>query len=143
MPAEGTRSPGKKGWGDVGSSLKLGIILTSVELLHLNHYYDKSGKHVFDQTIIMEKDPSTGKMHTRAWLMADDSQETNRRPTKNGMTGQWEVYWYDHDKRVARKITSRAFHESWSQIDPEREDKKTWPEEWRAALPSPIKQEDE
>ncbi len=66
--------------------------------------------------------------------MVDDKANNNRRPVKNEQTQLYQVDWYDTDKNIQRKITSRLYRESWSQIDPEVANKKVHPEGLRIGL---------
>lgn len=113
-------------------------IAESVDCIELNHYFDKCGKLVYDQVIFYERTPTTGKFQVRAWCLVEDREELNRRPVRNEETGVYQVDWFDSDKRVKRKITSRLFRESWTQLDPERENKKILDERLRRSLISRI-----
>ena len=112
----------------------------SVDLIELNHQYDKQGRLVFDQVVFWERTPTTGRFQVRTWCMVDDREELNRRPIKSEATGLWVVDWKDTDKRVIRSISSRLFRESWTQNDPERDDKKHHDERLRVLLASPIRE---
>ena len=78
-----------------------------------------------------------------AWCLVEDREQLNRRPTKNHTTGLYQVDWYDADYRVLRKITSRLYRESWTQIDPERENKKVHDERLRITMARKAKGVDE
>lgn len=65
----------------------------------------------------------------------------NRRPVKNAVTGLYRVDWVESNNRVNRTITSRMYRESWTQVDPERENKKAFPESLRIGLISLPKKE--
>ena len=112
--------------------------IESVDLIELNHYHDARGKLVFDQVVFWAIDQTTREFCVRAWCMVDDREELNRVPIKSEINGRWSVVWRDSDKRVVRHITSQQYRESWSQLDPEREDKKRHDERLRIALVSPI-----
>ena len=105
-----------------------------VDAIELSHFYDDKGRLVYDQVIFYERTPTTGKFQVRAWCLVEDREYLNRRPVKNESTGIYQVDWYDTDKKIRRKLTSRIFRESWSQIDPERADKKVHDERRRIAL---------
>ena len=129
--------------------LLLAIVATSssciehVDCIELNHFYDHRGRLVYDQVIFYEPTPATGRFQVRAWCLTDDSESLNRRPILNHSTGLYQADWYDTDKRLQRTITSRLYRESWSQIDPERENKKSHDERLRVALSHPITDEQE
>lgn len=116
---------------------------THVDLIELNHFYDAKGNPVYDQVIFWECAPETGRFQVRQWTLADDREFPDRRPIKNYATGLYQVDWYDVDKGCRRKITSNLYRESWSQSDPEREDKKFHPEDRRIPLPGRKPKRDE
>ena len=113
-------------------------IAESVDCIELNHFHDQKGKLVYDQVIFYERAPETGRFRVRAWCLVEDREVLDRRPVKNEETGVYRVDWFDSDKRVKRKITSRMFRESWTQLDPERENKKVHDERLRRCLISRI-----
>jgi hypothetical protein len=98
-----------------------------VDLIELNHHYDACGNHSFDQLIFWEIDPATERFWVRAWKMQNDVDahplEANGiyqiRITNNGST---------------TLVQSRMFRESWTQIDPERANKRLHPEGDRIEL---------
>ncbi len=105
-----------------------------VDLIELNHFYDYQGRHVYDQVIFYELSPETGRFQVRAWCLIEDRDTLSRRPVKNVETQRYHVDWFDNDQRLLRKITSRLYRESWTQIDPERVNKKILEERSRLAL---------
>lgn len=105
-----------------------------VACIELNSFFDRAGKLVFEQNIFWEIEPATGRFQVRSWCMVDDREALNRRPVKNVVTGLYQVDWYDTDKQMQRKITSRIYRESYSQIDPEIADKRTHNERNRISL---------
>ena len=105
-----------------------------VDLIELNHFYDHQGRHVYDQVIFYEQSPETGRFQVRAWCLIEDRDNLSRRPVKNVETQRYQVDWFDNDQRLVRKITSRSFRESWTQIDPERANKMVLEERARLAL---------
>ena len=122
-----------------------GHVLEHVDLIELNHFYDQKGAFLYDQVIFYERSPATGRFQVRAWCLVEDRELHNRRPIKNESTGVYQVDWYDSDQRLQRKITSRLYRESWTQIDPERHDKKLHDERLRITLSKrqPISQPDQ
>ena len=105
-----------------------------VDLIELNHFYDQRGRLVYDQVIFYERAPETGRFQVRAWCLVEDREGLNRRPVKNYETQLYHVDWFDTDQRLLRKITSRLYRESWTQIDPERANKKIHDERSRIAM---------
>ena len=105
-----------------------------VDLIELNHFYDQRGCLVYDQVIFYERAPETGRFQVRSWCLVEDREDLNRRPVKNHKTQLYQVDWFDTDQRLLRKITSRLYRESWTQIDPERANKKIHDERSRIAM---------
>jgi hypothetical protein len=109
-----------------------------VDLIELNHYHNEQGQHAFSQVIFWHRAPETGWMQVRAWCMVDDQNVCTRRPHRDYETGLYRVEWNDTEKKVQRKITSQSFRESWSQLDPERENKKRLEDRDRLRLSLPF-----
>lgn len=105
-----------------------------VDLIELNHFFDQQGRLVYDQVVFYERAPETGRFQVRAWCLVEDREHLNRRPVKNQETELYQVDWFDTDQRFLRKITSRLFRESWTQVDPERSNKKFHDERLRISL---------
>lgn len=101
----------------------------SVDVIELNHFCDKRGFPVYDQVIFYLLDEDK-RLQVRAWCIAEDG----RAPVRNHQTDIYTVRWKDTDRGVERTVTSRIYRESWSQIDPERENKKYLPEGLRVSL---------
>lgn len=104
-----------------------------VDAIELNHFFDQRGHLVYDQVVFFERTPTTGRFQVRAWCLVDDREALNRRPEKND-NGLYECFMVDSNERLTRRIVSRVFRESWTQIDPEREDKKRHAESLRIEL---------
>lgn len=104
-----------------------------VDAIELNHFFDPRGQLVYDQVIFFERTPTTGRFQVRAWCLVDDRETMNRRPLLND-NGLYECFAVDSNEQLTRRIVSRVFRESWSQVDPEREDKKRFPESLRIEL---------
>ncbi len=105
-----------------------------VDLIELNHFYDQHGRLVYDQVIFYELTKDTLRFQVRAWCLVEDRESLNRRPTKNYQTELYQVDWYDTDQRLLRRISSRLFRESWSQVDPERVNKRLHDERLRLSM---------
>ena len=105
-----------------------------VDLIELNHFYDQQGRLVYDQVIFYARAPETGRFQVRAWCLVEDREYLNRRPVKNYETQIYQVDWYDSDQRLLRKISSRLYRESWSQVDPERANKRFHDERLRISM---------
>ena len=44
------------------------------------------------------------------------------------------VEWYDENQKIVRRLNSKLFRESWTQVDPERSDKVQLEEKLRLSL---------
>ena len=104
-----------------------------VDAIELNHFHDQRGHLVYDQVIFWERTPVNGRFQVRAWCLVDDRETMNRRPIQND-NGLYECFMVASSERLTRRIVSRVFRESWTQTDPEREDKKRHPESLRIEL---------
>lgn len=105
-----------------------------VDLIELNHFHDCLGRHVYDQVIFYEWAPDRSLYEVRAWCLVEERELMNRIPTKKYSNGTYEVKWQDRDQNLLRSITSDHYRESWTQVDPERANKKILEEIFRTAL---------
>ncbi len=105
-----------------------------VDLIELNHFYDDLGRHVYDQVIFYEWAPDQKEFHVRAWCLVDPKECPNCQPWSSQDGEQWHVRWYDKDHRLVRQLDADHFRETWTQIDPERANKKKLDEKLRTAL---------
>jgi len=118
----------------VGEGLRDRVIEESIDLIELNHFYDPCGRHVYDQVIFYQLAPETGKYRVRAWCLIEDRETLSRRPMKDPRTGRVRVEWYDSDQKILRRLESPMYRESWTQVDPERMDKRHLDERLRVSL---------
>jgi hypothetical protein len=88
------------------------------DLLELNHHYDLQGCHVYDQLIVWRQNPSTLRFEVRSWTLCDTQ---GKYPVRSA-SGVYRVTWLDSG--TPREVVSRRFRESWTQVDPEREDQR-------------------
>ena len=115
-------------------SKNTGVAEEYVDLIELNHFYDHQGRHVYDQVIFYEQAPESGRFLVRAWCLVEDREHQNRRPIKDASSELYRVHWYDSDQRMHRKIVSQLYRESWTQVDPERANKRIHDEHSRISL---------
>lgn len=104
----------------------------TVDLIELNHFYDDLGRHSYDQVIFYEWSPDYSRYHVIAWSLVE--QDKSRVPRKDAHRKDYYVEWYDRDARVYREVRSKVCRETWSQIDPERANKKLMDEKYRLSL---------
>lgn len=109
------------------------ILTDHVAIIEVNHFYDGKGKHVFDQVIFWDWGGS--RFEVMDWRKFKTDLQF---PRKNWRTGHYETIW--HDDNILRRVTSDSFRETWTQYDPEVEDRKYLPKELRRGLRRPIKE---
>jgi hypothetical protein len=100
------------------------------DLAELNSFHDCNGRHVYDQVIFYEWNPSLNRYHVRAWVLSDGDKQ----PQRDYRTGLYVTKYTERDSNLERVITSTHYRRSWSQIDPERDNKRLLPENERHAL---------
>lgn len=106
-----------------------------VDLIELNHFYDLEGKHQYDQIIFYEWSTEFRRFHVISWNLVE--QELSRLPTRRPLQREYVVSWYDRDSRMEREVYSKIFRQTWSQVDPERANKKLIDEKYRVSLLRP------
>ncbi|MCC6509811.1 MAG: hypothetical protein IT423_11930 [Pirellulaceae bacterium] len=104
----------------------------AVDLIELNHFYDDLGRHTYDQVIFYEWSVEYSRYHVIAWCLVEDDQ--SRLPVLLPGGRQVQVRWYDRDVKRYRDVRSPLFRETWTQTDPERENKKLLEEKYRSSL---------
>lgn len=120
--------------GGVNAGAKSRVAEETVDLIELNHFHDPCGRHVYDQVIFYQIAPETGQFRVRAWCLVEDRESLSRRPKVDPSTGVARVEWWDDQQQILRRLKSPQFRESWTQIDPERQDKTKWDERTRLTL---------
>jgi hypothetical protein len=105
-----------------------------VDLIELNHFHDCLGRHVYDQVIFYEWSDELQRYHVRAWCLVEDRETVSRRPTRSYTDNRVYVRWHDRDQNLNRHISSKHYRESWTQVDPERANKKLLDERLRTSL---------
>jgi hypothetical protein len=92
------------------------VLKDNVDLIEYNHYHDARGEHVFDQLIFYDWSNQKRRFQVRAWRLVKSEQQIPRR-NKNG----WMVRW--HDDGALREVTAKSQRETWTQYDPELEER--------------------
>lgn len=105
------------------------------DMIELNNKYDDKCIHVYSQIIFWKKNPSNGKYEVMEFIMVEDRESLNRRPIKQN-DERYHVYYKNSEQDKIYHIISPIYKESWTQIDPEIENKKLVPERQRFKLPS-------
>lgn len=111
------------------SILPLGEPLTDhVTEIEINHYHDAAAKHIFTQHLFRQWNPYTSRYEIREWRLTERIVH---------LPGSDEVLWMDGG--VMRRVTGRVW-ESWSQGDPEVNERVDVPTEQRRNLSPDWKQ---
>lgn len=118
----------------IGTGTETRVVEEPVDLIELNHFHDPCGRHVYDQVIFYNVAPETGKFHVRAWCLIEDREPLSRRPIMDPRSSIVRVEWWDDQQQLMRRLSSKLYRESWTQIDPERSDRACWDERLRLSL---------
>lgn len=102
------------------------LFVRHTDLIELNHKYDNKGVHVFDQLIFWTRDPRNGKYRVNSWKLVEPTHSNHCRPIKRGAL--YSVF-FEH-KNITIEMVSPLYRESYTDFDPEAEDKKI-NTEWR------------
>lgn len=93
-----------------------------VEQIELNHFYDSTGKHVFDQYIIWQDG------HVRAWRIAKPQDV----PIRNHQSRTWQMLWPVKQHHI--RIRTKSLVETFTQWDRELFDRQVLPPDQREPL---------
>lgn len=105
-----------------------------IDVLELNHYYDGQGQAIFSQFIFWDWNPNLGTHTVRAWTMANTRKNPQGNLVCKGNTplisggpiptaAGWVLRYTDRStNHTPRRITARAYRETWTQFDPEVRD---------------------
>ena len=104
-----------------------------VDLIELNHFLDDTGRHVFDQLVFYEWSPQRSAFRVIAWRMVKRPEQW---PVRTWAPVGYRCIW--QDEGVLREIWSSAFRETWTQSDPERENRQFFSETRRPELALPA-----
>ena len=103
-----------------------------VDLVEVNHFFDEHGKRVFDQIIFFDWQPRECEHRVRAWrLLKTESQL----PVRDWDRGDWRMLWTDGE--WLREVRAATYRETFTQYDPEVEDRDYLPKEQRKELAKP------
>jgi hypothetical protein len=118
----------------VGPGISSGDVVADqkVDLIELNHFIDQEGREVFRQVLFYDWSESHRRFVIRAWrLVKSDAQLPRRRWSP----ACYQCVW--HDDGILREVTAPSFRETWTQQDPERQNRKLLPETERIPLRTP------
>jgi hypothetical protein len=105
------------------------IPLDTADVIELNHFYDPEGRKVFDQVIFWEWHAEEAAFRVVAWRLWKSPAQT---PHRDWLRGGYRTLWLDVD--LPRLVRAASFHESWTQYDPELEDRHFLPPDRRRGL---------
>jgi len=97
------------------------VLRDRVDVIELNHYYNDRGQLIFDQIIFWDWCPTAGRLKVRAWRLVKSAWHL---PERDWQRGGWSALWLDGDR--LRAVYAGAFRETWTQYDPEIEDRRLY-----------------
>ncbi len=100
-----------------------------VDLVEVNHYFDRGGKPVFDQLIFYNWDSTAGRYNVVAWRLLKTPGQFPLRNPKNDM---YYATWYDG--KLLRTVRAEDRIETWTQHDPETLERTFLPKSHRTDL---------
>ncbi len=104
----------------------------TVDLIELNHFVDDEGREVFRQLVFYDWSDTDRRFNVRAWRLV---KHENQLPTRHWNPDRHECKW--HDDGLLRRVSAPQMRETWSQQDPERINRKHFPEKERVPLFEP------
>jgi hypothetical protein len=117
----------------LGLSPPAASITDSVEIIELNHYFDADGRLIFDQIIFWEWFDGAGELHVVAWRLCKSPAQI---PLRDWSRGGYAATWLDGER--FRQVRALSFRETWTQFDPEVEDRQFIPPDHRRGLASEV-----
>lgn len=101
----------------------------TADLIELNHCYNEDGQLVFDQLIFWEWNEDESCYNVAAYRVL--------RAETNALRFDWNqkeyvASWCDHG--LLREIRAPHYRQTWTQYDPELEDRRRFPQEARKGL---------
>ena len=100
-----------------------------VDTIELNHVYDGDGRLILSQLIFWNWNEHSARPHVVAWRLWKPGQPT---PLRDWLRGGY-VLWL-RDGQTLREIRSPAFRETWTQFDPEIQDRSRLSQDRRRGL---------
>jgi hypothetical protein len=93
-------------------------LLDTADVIELNHFYDPEGRKVFDQVIFWEWHAEEAAFRIVAWRLWKSPAQT---PERDWQRGGYRTLWFDEDQ--LRLVRATSYRETWTQYDPELEDR--------------------
>ena len=105
------------------------VISDRVDLVEVNHCYNKQGDFQFDQVIYWQWCDETDEYHVAAWRWL---KSTDQVPQPDWKRGGYVALWHDGD--LLRQVRTEKVWETWTCYDPELHDRLAVPQHRRRGL---------
>ena len=100
-----------------------------VDVIELNHVYDGDGQRVLSQYIFWDWHECSARHHVVAWRLWKSGQP---HPVRDWPHGGYTLVF--HDGQVMRIVRAKHYHETWTQFDPEIDDRRRLSQDRRRKL---------
>src|SRR6056297_3593218 len=100
-----------------------------VDLIELNHFLDDEGREVFRQLIFYDWSPEQQRFLVRGWRLVKSPEQL---PKQTWKPRGHHVSWRENGS--LRRVESGQYQETWTQRDPEKENRRWLPEDQRIPL---------
>ncbi len=107
------------------------VVTDTADVIEINHYFDENGRLVFDQIIFWDWCDERENHHVVAWRFA---KHVSQRPLRDWARGGYVTSWRDGD--LLRRVHSASLRETWTQYDPEVQDRSLYSQHLRRGLAS-------
>jgi len=104
-------------------------VCDNVDAIELNHVYDGRGRLMLRQLIFWDWDERSARRHVIAWRLWKPGQPT---PLRNAADVGYTLVF--RDGKVLRRVRARVYRETWTQFDPEIDDRRRLSEDRRRGL---------
>lgn len=97
--------------------------------IEINHRYDDMDRHCYDQVLLWDWNAEYRRYDVQAWFLLSNNT-LHERPRK---VGDYYIIDLTRDGK-SYKIKSKIFRETWTDTDPERDNKNLMDEKFRRGL---------
>lgn len=112
-----------------GLSPESPLAADATDLIELNHCYNEDGLPVFRQLVFWEWSPRAGEYHVAAYRVLRSDSATLRYDWRRN---EYVAAWCDNG--VLREVRAAHHRVTWTQYDPELEDRQYFPQDRRRGL---------
>ena len=102
---------------------------TQVDLIELNHFLDDEGREVFRQLIFYDWSDQQQRFLVRGWRLVKSPEQL---PKQTWNPRGHYVAWQENG--ATRRVEAVQHRETWTQRDPEKENRRWLPEDQRIPL---------